>query len=258
MLAEVTRDVGQSCEGIVFVINERSVEPTQLAGRTSKTLISAANGSGIITHNTAVFAEGHAPGHVHRVEDEVFFVNAGEGEVWIEGVPYGLRAGTAVHTASELVHNIHAAAPLHLLGFMVPHTVPGSYADVPPLSRDLDKPPENRASFVVYADERSVPGEPRSELLATERVTVALVLASPGSDVTYGAYGRDLIVHVLEGGGEVRVVAPLTEGADGGDAGTVDAGSAILLTGDEVAVLSAREDMRLLEVRATEWAPARG
>jgi quercetin dioxygenase-like cupin family protein len=163
VLAEVTRDVGQSCEGIVFVINERSVEPTQLAGRTSKTLISAANGSGIITHNTAVFAEGHAPGHVHRVEDEVFFVNAGEGEVWIEGVPYGLRAGTAVHTASELVHNIHAAAPLHLLGFMVPHTVPGSYADVPPLSRDLDKPPENRASFVVYADERSVPGEPRSE-----------------------------------------------------------------------------------------------
>ena len=58
--------------------------------------------------------------------------------------------------------------------------------------------------------------------------------------------GRDLVVNVLEGTGEVR--------ADGSPI-AVSAGSAILLIGDDTAVLAATTDLRFIEGRATGWKP---
>jgi uncharacterized cupin superfamily protein len=233
----------------MFITHERDAVAVELVGRSSKLLIGPASGSAMISHNVAYFVTGHAPGHVHLVEEEVFYVAAGEGEVWIEGTPYHLRPGTAVHTPQGVVHNIHTTSrePLRLLGLFSPHAVPGAYANLPPQSRDLDAPPTNRVSFVVYEDERSTSADDGGILLRTERIEVAIQRLATGGELELAASGRDLVVHVLEGTGALRY---------GPTATPVETGTAFLLTDLDAATLHADTPMCLLEARATGWRPS--
>lgn len=233
----------------MFITHERDVVAVDLVGRTSKLLIGPSSGSALLGHNVAYFRTGHAPGHVHVTEEEVFYVADGDGEVWIEGTPYQLRAGTAVHTPQGVVHNIHttSAKPLRLLGLFSPHAVPGAYPNLPPLSRDLDIPPANRAPFIAYEDERPRLEDGTVPLIRTERVEVTIRRLPGGAQHDIAASGRDLVIHVLGGTGVVQEGAQVT---------AIEPGTAILLTGREAASLSTDVQMRLLEARTTGWQPA--
>jgi mannose-6-phosphate isomerase-like protein (cupin superfamily) len=135
----------------MFLIHESDVEPSELEGRTTFLLVSRSSGSRTLTHNVSYFQPGHAPGHVHDPEEEVFYVDEGEGEVWIDGVPFGLEPGTAVHTPTKVEHNVHVTGdvPMRIIGSFSPHVVPGSYPNLPARSYDLLEPPSTEAEFVV-------------------------------------------------------------------------------------------------------------
>ena len=82
--------------------------------------------------------------------------------------------------------------------------------------------------------------------IETERIDVGVRRIPGGGAVDLAANGRDLVINVLDGTGEIR---------PNGSSVAVGPGSAILLTGEETAVLAATTDLRILEGRATGWQP---
>src|SRR5712692_1498773 len=127
-------------ETAIFLIHESDAEPYQLVGRTTRLLVGESSGSRTVTHNVSYFHPGHAPGHVHDPEEEVFYVDEGVGEVWIDGVPFALRPGTVVHTPMGVEHNIHVtgSTQMRIIGSFSTHVIPGRYLNLPPRSQHLD------------------------------------------------------------------------------------------------------------------------
>ncbi|MDP9301822.1 MAG: cupin domain-containing protein, partial [Actinomycetota bacterium] len=202
-------------------------------------LIGASSGSRAITHNVSYFPHGHAPGHVHDPEEEVFYVDEGTGEVWIAGVPYALGPGTTVHTPMGVEHNVHVTSelPMRIIGNFSPHVIPGRYPDLPPRSKDLPEPPQTEAAFVVRAAGGEAPWEP---LVQTERMSVGLRLIDAGRSFHLDAGDTDLLLHVLSGSGRLRVTDATYR---------VRRSSVVLLVAGESASLEADGPIRALEVR---------
>ena len=227
----------------MFLIHESDVEPSELEGRTTYLLVGPSSGSRTLTHNVSYFRPGHAPGHVHDPEEEVFYVDEGEGEVWIDGVPFRLEPGTAVHTPSKVEHNVHVtgSVPMRIIGSFSPHVVPGSYPNLPARSHDLSEPPSNEASFVVRANQPD--NNHDRSIIATERMILRLRTIEPGDSWEIVAGGRDQIAHVLSG--EARIAA-------GAAAYRLRRGSVVVLTGDERALVTAIEVARVLDVASAE------
>lgn len=226
----------------MYLTHERDVPATQLIGRSTHLLIDARSGSTHLTHNVSYFAPGHAPGHVHDPEEEVFYVDAGSGEVWIDGVPYALQPGTTVHTPQRLEHNVHVASsvPMRIIGTFSPHVVPGSYPNLPPRSRDLQHPPSERSDrVIVAADDHDGP------VITTERIHLERRRADGSTPIA--ADGHDLVVHVLRGTG--RIETPATTA-------TLGPGSVVLLTASEHATIQPAGTMAWLVVRSIAPAPA--
>jgi mannose-6-phosphate isomerase-like protein (cupin superfamily) len=226
----------------MFLIHESDVEPSELEGRTTFLLVSQSSGSRTLTHNVSYFRPGHAPGHVHDPEEEVFYVDEGEGEIWIDGVPFRLEPGTAVHTPTKVEHNVHVTGdvPMRIIGSFSPHVVPGSYPNLPARSYDLLEPPSTEAEFVVRVN----PTEPIDRaVIATARLILRLRALDAGEGWQLTAGGRDQIVHVLAGRATIAV----------GDAVyRLRRGSVVVLTGTDDAVLTTSEAMRVLDVTSTE------
>ena len=80
--------------------------------------------------------------------------------------------------------------------------------------------------------------------IETERIDVAVRWIAGGDSVDVAARGRDMVLNMLEGTGEVRL---------NGSSSSVAPGSAILLTEGDSAVLTATSDLRVIEGRATGW-----
>ena len=229
----------------MFLIHESDVEPTELEGRTTFLLVSRSSGSRTLTHNVSYFRPGHAPGHVHDPEEEVFYVDEGEGEVWIDGVPFRLAPGTTVHTPTKVEHNVHVTGhvPMRIIGSFSPHVVPGSYPNLPARSHDLPEPPSNEADFVVHV----IPTDSTDRaLISTDRMTLRLRTIDAGDIWQLQAGGRDQIVHVLAGRATV---------AAGNAVYRLRRGSVVVLTGTDEAVLKASEATRALDVRSLEANP---
>jgi mannose-6-phosphate isomerase-like protein (cupin superfamily) len=228
----------------MFLIHESDVEPSELEGRTTFLLVGRSSGSRTLTHNVSYFRPGHAPGHVHDPEEEVFYVDEGEGEVWIDGVPFRLEPGTAVHTPTKLEHNVHVTGtvPMRIIGSFSPHVVPGSYPNLPARSYDLPEPPSNEAEFVVRTNRI---GQMDRPIIATDRMVLRLRAIAAGEGRQLKAGGRDQIVHVLAGRATIAV----------GDAVyRLRRGSVVVLSGRDAAVLAALEATLVLEVTSTEVA----
>ena len=225
----------------MFLIHESDVEPTELEGRTTFLLVSRSSGSRALTHNVSYFQPGHAPGHVHDPEEEVFYVDEGEGEVWIEGVPFRLTPGTAVHTPMKVEHNVHVTGtvPMRIVGSFSPHVVPGSYPNLPARSHDLPQPPTTEAEFVVRVSPTDATDRP---IIATERLVLRLKTIAAGDSWRVLAERRDRILHVLAGGAKIVM---------GDSVYRLRRGSVVVLTGDDVVVLTARESTCVLDVATT-------
>lgn len=220
----------------MYLTHERDVPATQLIGRSTHLLIDARSGSTHLTHNVSYFAPGHAPGHVHDPEEEVFYVDAGSGEVWIDGIPYALQPGTTVHTPQRVEHNVHVASsvPMRIIGSFSPHVVPGSYPNLPPRSRDLPYPPNERSDRVIaVADDHDGP------VITTDRVHLERRRTEGATSIA--ADGHDLVVHVLRGTG--RIETPTTTA-------TLGPGSVVLLTAAEQATIQPAGTMAWLAVRS--------
>jgi quercetin dioxygenase-like cupin family protein len=223
----------------MFLIHESDVEPRELDGRTTFLLVSRSSGSRMLTHNVSYFPPGHAPGHVHDPEEEVFYVDEGEGDVWIDGVPFRLTPGTAVHTPTGVEHNVHVTGDvsMRIIGSFSPHVVPGSYPNLPARSHDLSEPPSTEAEFVVRANLTDDGGD--EPIITTERMVLRLRTIQPGDTWYVDAGGRDQIAHVLTGLARVAV----------GDAVfRLRRGSVVVLTEGEQAVFTAAEATRVLDV----------
>ena len=228
----------------MFLIHESDVEPSELEGRTTFLLVGRSSGSRTLTHNVSYFRPGHAPGHVHDPEEEVFYVDEGEGEVWIDGVPYRLEPGTAVHTPTKVEHNVHVTGnvPMRIIGSFSPHVVPGSYPNLPARSYDLPEPPSSEAEFVVRTNRIEQMDRP---IIATDRMELRLRAVDPGESWQLMADGRDQIVHVLAGRATIAV----------GDAVyRLRRGSVVVLSRSDEAVLAAVEATLVLEVTSTHKA----
>ena len=228
----------------MFLIHESDVEPSELEGRTTFLLVGRSSGSRTLTHNVSYFRPGHAPGHVHDPEEEVFYVDEGEGEVWIDGVPYRLEPGTAVHTPTKVEHNVHVTGnvPMRIIGSFSPHVVPGSYPNLPARSYDLPEPPSSEAEFVVRTNRIEQMDRP---IIATDRMELRLRAVDPGESWQLMADGRDQIVHVLAGRATIAV----------GDAVyRLRRGSVVVLSRSDEAVLAAVEATLVLEVTSTDKA----
>ena len=223
----------------MFLIHESDVEPTELEGRTTYLLVSRSSGSRSLTHNVSYFRPGHAPGHVHDPEEEVFYVDAGEGEIWIDGIPYRLGPGTAVHTPTGVEHNVHATGdvPMRIIGSFSPHVVPGSYPNLPPRSHDLKQPPSAEATFVVRANLGDAGGA--QSLISTERMTLRLRTLPAGERWQVVTKQRDQILHVLAGRARMAVGHAVYQ---------LRAGSVVVMTCDEAGELTADEPTRLLDI----------
>ena len=225
----------------MFLIHESDVEPTELEGRTTYLLVSRSSGSRALTHNVSYFQPGHAPGHVHDPEEEVFYVDEGEGEIWIEGVPFRLEPGTTVHTPMKVEHNVHVTGtiPMRIIGSFSPHVVPGSYPNLTARSHDLSEPPTTEAAFVVRVNPADATDRP---IIATERLVLGLRTVAAGDSWRFLAAGRDRVVDVIAGQATIAM----------GDARyRLRRGSVVVLTGDDEAVLTAREPTRILDVATT-------
>jgi mannose-6-phosphate isomerase-like protein (cupin superfamily) len=225
----------------MFLIHESDVEPSELQGRTTYLLVGRSSGSRTLTHNVSYFRPGHAPGHVHDPEEEVFYVDEGEGEVWIDGVPFRLEPGTAVHTPTKVEHNVHVTGtvPMRIIGSFSPHVVPGSYPNLPARSHDLPEPPANEAGFVVRV---SPTGPIDRAIISTDRITLGLRTIDAGESRQFRADGRDQIVHVLAGRATI---------AAGNAAYRLRRGSVVVLTGGDEAEITASEATRVLDVTST-------
>lgn len=230
------------------VVHERDLPLRTLVGRTAVVLIGEASGSDVLTHSIAYFDPGHAPGHTH-VSDEVFLVDNGAGEVWLDGIPHDIRPGTIIHTPGNLEHSVHTRSdcPLRLVAFASPHLVPGSYPDRPARFSDLRAVPAGASSLVAYEPKDPSSGRGLGLSVQTERIDVAVRWIAAGDAVDVAAHGRDLVLNVLEGTGDMH-----------GNSSSVSLtpGSAILLTGGDSAVLAATTDLRVIEGRATGWRPS--
>jgi quercetin dioxygenase-like cupin family protein len=230
------------------VVREADLPVRTLVGRTAVVLFGDGSGSEVLTHSVASFDVGYAPGHTHA-SDEVFFVDSGAGEVWLDGVPCAVGPGSLVHTPGNVEHSVHTlpGRPMRLVAFASPHMVPGSYPDLPPRSSDHPEATSGRASPLA-TQQPTDPGAGRGPdvSIKTERIDVVVRRISGGDAVVLAANDRDLVVNVLEGTGEVRA---------NGSVIAVSAGSAILLTGGDTAVLAATTDLRFIEGRATGWQP---
>jgi len=227
----------------MFLIHESDVEPSELEGRTTFLLVSRSSGSRMLTHNVSYFRPGHAPGHVHDPEEEVFYVDEGEGEVWVDGVPFRLGPGTAVHTPTKVEHNVHVTGnvPMRIIGSFSPHVVPGSYPNLPARSYDLPEPPSTEAEFVVrtnWIEQRDRP------VIATDRLVLRLRAIDAGGTWQLLAGGRDQIVHVLAGRATIAVGEAVYR---------LRRGSVVVLTGSDEAVLTAVDGTHVLEVTSTEF-----
>ena len=223
----------------MFIINESDVEPTELVGRTTYLLVSRSSGSRTLTHNVSYFQPGHAPGHVHDPEEEVFYVDEGDGEVWVDGVPFRLGPGTMVHTPMGVEHNVHVTGrvPMRIIGSFSPHVIPGSYPNLRARSHDLGEPPSTEAAFVVRANPTDDDAD--RPIIATERMVLRLRTIQRGDSWEVLAGGRDQIVHVL--GGQAVIAAE--------DASyRLRRGSVIVLTGDDRALVTAVQATRVLDV----------
>ena len=227
----------------MFVIHESDVEPRELVGRTTYLLVGRSSGSRTLTHNVSYFWPGHAPGHVHDPEEEVFYVDEGEGEVWVDGVPYRLGPGTTVHTPTGVEHNVHVtgSVPMRIIGSFSPHVVPGSYPNLLARSYDLSEPPSTEAEFVGRTNPTN--DDQDRPIVTTERMVLRLRTIKPGESWQVLAGGRDQIAHVLTG--QARIAA--------GDAAyRLRRGSVIVLTGDDQALVTAVEATRVLDVVSAE------
>jgi mannose-6-phosphate isomerase-like protein (cupin superfamily) len=225
----------------VKVVRESDFRGKALAGRTAVVLFGERSGSDALTHTVAYFDTGHAPGHTH-VNDEVFLVDRGAGEVVLDGVAHAIRPGTLVHTPGDLEHSVHTMSDgrVRLVAFTSPHMVPGSYADLPPRSSDGPELPHESSTLVIHEPEDPMTGRGLGVSTATERLAVGVRWLDAGETVEIIAHGRDTVLNVLDGTGDIRqdgVSSPLAPT------------SAILLTGEEHAVLTATTDMRVIEGR---------
>ncbi|MBW4469780.1 MAG: cupin domain-containing protein [Stenomitos rutilans HA7619-LM2] len=64
----------------------------------------------------ARFAPGQiASAHSHTNMCEVFFVEAGEGTIWINTVPYQLQSGVCIAVEAEELHEIHNTGTTELI-----------------------------------------------------------------------------------------------------------------------------------------------
>ena len=227
----------------MFLIHESDVEPSELEGRTTFLLVSLSSGSRTLTHNVSYFRPGHAPGHVHDPEEEVFYVDEGEGEVWIDGIPFRLEPGTVVHTPTKVEHNVHVtgSVPMRIIGSFSPHVVPGSYPNLPARSHDLSEPPSSEAKFVVRANPTD--DDQDRTIITTERMVLRLRTIQPGDRWQVVAGGRDQIAHVLTGAARI---------AAGDAAYRLRRGSVVVLTGDDRALVTAADVTRVLDVASTE------
>ena len=206
------------------VVREADLPVRTLVGRTAVVFFGDGSGSEVLTHSVAYFDVGHAPGHDHA-SDEVFFVDSGAGEVWLDGVPCAVGPGTLVHTPGNVEHSVQTRPGGHmrLVAFASPHMVPGSYPDLPPRSADLPEATSGGASQLAIR-EATDPGTGRGlgVSIETERIDVAVRRISGGEAVDLAANGRDLVVNILEGTGEVRADGSLIA-ISAGSAGALNA-----------------------------------
>jgi uncharacterized cupin superfamily protein len=112
---------------------------------------------------------------------------------------------------------------------------------------DVGEVPTGESPFVTYE-----PMDPSSRRglglrVETERINVAVRWIAGGDAVDVAAHGRDMMLNILEGTGDIQ---------RNGSSIPLTPGSAVLLTGGDSAVLAAATDLRVVEGRATGWRPS--
>lgn len=91
------------------VIHETEVESVKLTGRDHKMII----GPGLTIHSehmsfgVAFFPPvSHAPAHVHDNAEEIIYFLTGTGEMFFDGIPEKVGAGSCVIVPENVVHSI--------------------------------------------------------------------------------------------------------------------------------------------------------
>ena len=93
----------------IYTIHESEVEAKDLPGRKHKMIIRPDNlGSKTMCFGVADFPPmTHAPGHVHKAEEEILYVLSGSGEMLFDGQPEPLRPGTCILVPQGVTHSIN-------------------------------------------------------------------------------------------------------------------------------------------------------
>lgn len=93
-----------------YTIHEKEQEAVQLPGRAHKMIISPGHFGPAqnMAFGVADFPPSqHAPGHMHEKEEEILYVLSGHGEMYFDGVPEPIEAGTCIYIPPGVEHSIN-------------------------------------------------------------------------------------------------------------------------------------------------------
>lgn len=113
-------------------IHENEVEYVKLTGRDHKMIIGP--GKAMEAKNLAFGVAdfppmSHAPAHVHQTEEEIIYVLSGKGEIFFDGVPEPVEAGSVAYAPVGVEHSIRndSEEVMKVAYMFSPPVVQGSY-----------------------------------------------------------------------------------------------------------------------------------
>lgn len=116
----------------MYAVHENDVEVKALLGRDVLELLAAKSGCKNICMGVSFFApHAHAPGHIHKEEEEVVYIVAGHGRIHIGDSFEELRPGTAVYIPVGMEHSVENTGdePIKLVFAFSPPVISGTYRD---------------------------------------------------------------------------------------------------------------------------------
>lgn len=93
-----------------FTIHESEVKSVDLPGRKHKMIIGPEHFGKAknICFGVASFpAKKHAPSHVHDIQEEVIYIASGKGEIYFNGIPESVIAGSCIYIPPGVEHSIN-------------------------------------------------------------------------------------------------------------------------------------------------------
>lgn len=116
----------------MFTIHESRVEAKKLPGRDHKMIVGPASAlrAERMCFGVADFPpRSHAPAHTHAHEEEIIYYLSGAGEMFFDGVPEQVLAGTCVSIPAGVEHSIKNDSDevMRIVYVFSPPVVQGSY-----------------------------------------------------------------------------------------------------------------------------------